>query len=69
MIGALGKGEMSSTQGGNPAPARRCVRVIDIMQREKLDDNALRMGAIMKARLLEIKENCPYVGDVRGRAW
>jgi 4-aminobutyrate aminotransferase/(S)-3-amino-2-methylpropionate transaminase len=67
VIGALGRGEMSSTHGGNPGAGAAVCAIIDIMQREKLADNALRMGAIMKARLVEIGESCPYVGDVRGQ--
>ena len=66
VIGALGHGEMSSTMGGNPVSCAAVVAVIDIMQREKLVENSLRIGEIMKARLLQIKERCPYVGDVRG---
>jgi len=66
VIGALGAGEMSSTMGGNPLASAAVVAVIEIMQREHLADNAARIGAIMKARLLEIQEHCPFVGDVRG---
>jgi 4-aminobutyrate aminotransferase/(S)-3-amino-2-methylpropionate transaminase len=67
VIGALGKGEMSSTQGGNPVSGAAVSAVIDIMQREKLVDNALRMGDVMMKRLREIQERSPYVGDVRGK--
>ncbi|HFB97862.1 MAG TPA: aspartate aminotransferase family protein [Bryobacterales bacterium] len=67
VIGVLGRGEMSSTMGGNPVASAAVSAVIDIMQREKLADNALRIGKIMKARLEEMKEKCPYVGDVRGK--
>jgi len=66
VIGALGQGEMSSTNGGNPVACAAVVAVIEIMEREKLHDNALRIGELMKSRLLQIKEHCPYVGDVRG---
>ena len=66
VIGALGPGEMSSTMGGNPVSCAAVSAVIDIMRREKLEENALRIGALMKARLLAIQERCPYVGDVRG---
>ena len=58
---------MSSTHGGNPVAGAAVCAVIDIMQREKLADNALRMGQIMKSRLLEMQQNCPYAGDVRGQ--
>jgi len=66
VIGALGPGEMSSTMGGNPVSCAAVSAVVDIMRREKLEENALRIGSLMKARLLEIMERCPYVGDVRG---
>jgi 4-aminobutyrate aminotransferase / (S)-3-amino-2-methylpropionate transaminase / 5-aminovalerate transaminase len=66
VIGVLGPGEMSSTMGGNPVSCAAVSAVVDIMRREKLEENALRIGTLMKARLLEIMERCPYVGDVRG---
>ncbi len=66
VISTLGPGEMSSTMGGNPVACAAVSAVVDIMQRERLQDNALRMGALMKSRLLEMKERSPYVGDVRG---
>lgn len=66
VISALGPGEMSSTMGGNPVSCAAVSAVIDIMRREKLEENALRIGQLMKARLLEMKERCAYVGDVRG---
>jgi len=67
LISALGRGEMSSTMGGNPLACAAVATVIDIMKREHLPENALRIGKLMKARLLEMKEKSPYVGDVRGR--
>ena len=66
VIGALGRGEMSSTMGGNPVCCAAVTAVVEIMQKEKLEDNALRMGQLMKARLQQIQEKSPYVGDVRG---
>jgi 4-aminobutyrate aminotransferase-like enzyme len=66
VIGVLGPGEMSSTLGGNPLASAAVSAVVDIMRRERLEENALRMGALMKSRLLEIMEKSPYVGDVRG---
>jgi 4-aminobutyrate aminotransferase len=66
VIGVLGRGELSSTMGGNPVACAAVSAVVDIMRREKLAENALRIGQVMKARLLEMMERCPYVGDVRG---
>lgn len=65
-IGCLNRGEMSSTLGGNPVASAAVTAVVEIMRREKLADNALRMGAMMKARLQEMVAMSPYIGDVRG---
>jgi 4-aminobutyrate aminotransferase/(S)-3-amino-2-methylpropionate transaminase len=67
VIGVLSAGEMSSTMGGNPVACAAVVAVVKIFEEEKLEENALRVGALMKSRLQEIQEKCPYVGDVRGR--
>ena len=66
VIGVLGQGEMSSTMGGNPLASAAVAVVVDIMKREHLVENALRMGNLMMSRLREIKEKSPHVGDVRG---
>ncbi len=49
VISALGRGEMSSTMGGNPVCCAAVTAVVEIMQREKLEENALRMGQLMKS--------------------
>ncbi len=66
VIGVLGAGEMSSTMGGNPMACAAVVAVVEIFEQEKLEQNALRIGALMKRRLEQIQEKCPWVGDVRG---
>ncbi|HNY40898.1 MAG TPA: aspartate aminotransferase family protein [Bryobacteraceae bacterium] len=67
VIGVLSAGEMSSTMGGNPVACAAVVAVVEIFQKEKLEQNALRIGALMKERLERIQGKCPWVGDVRGR--
>ncbi len=67
VIGALGEGEMSSTCGGNPVSSAAALAVMDIIREEGLVENAHRLGDVLKSRLLEIQERCPYLGDVRGR--
>jgi 4-aminobutyrate aminotransferase len=67
VISVLSAGEMSSTMGGNPVAGAAVVAVVEIFEKERLEENALRIGALMKSRLQEIQEKCPYVGDVRGR--
>jgi 4-aminobutyrate aminotransferase / (S)-3-amino-2-methylpropionate transaminase / 5-aminovalerate transaminase len=67
VIGVLSAGEMSSTMGGNPVACAAVVAVIEIFEREKLEQNSLRIGALIKRRLEQIQEKCAWVGDVRGR--
>ncbi len=67
VIGVLASGELSSTNGGNPVASAAVIAVIGVMRREKLAENALRMGEILKPRLLALMEKSPYVGDVRGK--
>jgi 4-aminobutyrate aminotransferase / (S)-3-amino-2-methylpropionate transaminase / 5-aminovalerate transaminase len=67
VIGTLGHGELSSTMGGNPVCCAAVTAVVEILQAEKLEQNALRMGEAMKNRLLKMQERSPYIGDVRGR--
>ena len=67
VIGCLGKGEMSSTVGGNPVSSAAVTAILEVMDQEKPAENALRMGKLMKSRLWEIAEKSRHLGDVRGR--
>ena len=64
---ALGEGEMSSTVGGNPVSSAAVTAVLEIMDEEKLADNATRIGRIMIDRLRAVAEKSRHLGDVRGR--
>ncbi len=66
VISILGRGEMSSTMGGNPLSSAAVIAVANILREEKLAENALRIGGLIKSRLLEIQDRSPYLGDVRG---
>ncbi len=67
VIGHLGQGEMSSTCGGNPLSSAACTAVIEIMERDRLVENAARVGEVLKGRLQEVQEKSAILGDVRGR--
>lgn len=62
----LGKGEMSSTLGGNPVSSAAVIAVLDVFDTEPLVENARTTGAYMREKLESFKADCPYVGDVRG---
>ncbi len=59
-------GEMSSTTGGNPLASAAALAVIDIMEQEKLPENARQMGAYLLQRLDELKMKYECIGDARG---
>jgi 4-aminobutyrate aminotransferase-like enzyme len=66
VFSCLGKGELSSTLGGNPVASAAVSAVLDIYEREPLVENSAKMGAHMKQRLQEMAARCSYLGDVRG---
>jgi 4-aminobutyrate aminotransferase-like enzyme len=57
----------SSSYGGNPLASAAGLASLEIILGEKLAENAARVGAAMLARLREMQERHPFIGDVRGR--
>ncbi len=56
----------SSSYGGNPMAAAAGRAVLEVILKENLVENSRKVGAIIKEKLLELKEESPFVGDVRG---
>jgi 4-aminobutyrate aminotransferase-like enzyme len=56
----------ASTLGGNPVSMTAGLATIDVIEREKLADNATALGAYLKEWLFELKDRHPLIGDVRG---
>jgi len=61
-----GVGEMSSTSGGNPVSCAAALAVFDIIEEEKLLENAQTVGAYMLGRLQGMVEKFEVCGDARG---
>jgi len=59
-------GSLGGTYGGNPIACATALKVIEIMEREKIPQRAARLGERLRARLLEWQESHPQIGDVRG---
>lgn len=55
------------THEKNPVTARAALTTIDIIEEERLVENAARVGALALARLHDMKRRLPAIGDVRGR--
>ena len=67
VFAALGTGEMSSTVGGNPVSSAAVCAIFEVMDEEKIAENALKMGKLMMDGLRAIQERSRCLGDVRGR--
>jgi 4-aminobutyrate aminotransferase len=64
---AFEPGDHLSTFGGNPVSAAAALANINVMQRDKLPEQAAEKGAYIIKRLTEMKEKYPIIGDVRGK--
>ncbi len=60
------KGLTISTFGGNPVTSVAAKATIDLIEEERLMDNAHEVGARFRQGLEELKEKHPVIGDVRG---
>lgn len=58
--------EYFSTFGGNPVACAVGNAVLDVLERERLQDNARVVGGELLSRLSELAKRHPLVGDVRG---
>ncbi|XP_075999919.1 ethanolamine-phosphate phospho-lyase isoform X2 [Genypterus blacodes] len=59
--------EYFNTFGGNPVSCAIGLAVLDVIEREDLQGNALRVGGHLTRLLEKQKEKHPLVGDIRGR--
>jgi len=57
----------SSLFGGNPLACTAALAVLTVLRENNLIENGSRMGNYLLRRLLELKEQYPVVGDVRGK--
>ena len=56
-----------STFGGNPVSCAAAKATINVIQRDKLDKNARKMGKVLRDRLEQLQDKYPKViGEVRG---
>ncbi len=67
IMASLGRGEMSSTTGGNPLSCAAGLAVLDIMEEENLVENSRVVGEYMLGRFTEMADRFEILGDARGR--
>ena len=58
---------MFHTYGANPTCCAAGRAVLEVIARDNMQENARVVGAALLARLEELKERYPAIGDVRGR--
>lgn len=58
--------EFFSTFGGNPVACAAGLAVLDVLEEEKLQENALRVGTHLKSELQALQQKHALVGDLRG---
>ncbi|MGK2881899.1 MAG: aminotransferase [Mycobacterium sp.] len=60
------QGYFFSSAGGSPVSSVVGLTVLDIIEREKLQDNALRVGEHLRTRLTALADRHPIIGAVHG---
>ena len=58
--------EFFSTFGGNPVACAAGLAVLDVLEEERLQEHALRVGRHLIAGLRDLQARHPLIGDVRG---
>ncbi len=59
--------EYFNTYGGNPVSCRAAIAVLDVIENEHLQENALQVGEYFLKRVRELQTKYELIGDVRGR--
>jgi len=59
--------EYFNTYGGNPVSCRAAIAVLDVIEKEHLQENAHKVGLYFLNKLKELGKKYEMIGDVRGR--
>ena len=59
--------EYFNTFGGNPVSCAIATSVFKEVKKEKLQENALKIGVFLKQELIKLSNQFPIIGDVRGQ--
>lgn len=60
-------GQLGTTFGGNHLACTAALAVIDVMESERLVDNAREVGEYLICKLKDLQKSEPHIVDVRGR--
>ena len=60
-------GQLGTTFGGNHLACAAAIAVLDVMEEERLVDNARETGSYLMGQLKALQASCSHITDVRGR--
>lgn len=63
----IAPGEHGSTYGGNPLACAVTIAALQVVEDEKLAENAEAMGQIFRARMIALQKQCSLIEIVRGK--
>lgn len=58
-------GEHGSTYGGNPLACAVAIKALEVLQKYKMGENALKMGELLRTKLQKL--NSPLIKEIRGK--
>lgn len=61
------KGSHTSTFGGNPVACEAALATLEVIEKERLMDNAVQQGMYIQQQLRSLQKRVPLMGDIRGR--
>jgi acetylornithine/LysW-gamma-L-lysine aminotransferase len=67
ILACIGKGEQSSTFGGNPLSCAAGIATIQALREDGLVENATKMGKIFREGLDRLKEKHKIIREIRGK--
>jgi 4-aminobutyrate aminotransferase/(S)-3-amino-2-methylpropionate transaminase len=67
IMDAVHAGGLGGTYGGNPVACAAALASMRMMRELDLAAAARRIGAVILERLLRLQQQCPGIGDIRGR--
>ncbi|WP_405027687.1 4-aminobutyrate--2-oxoglutarate transaminase [Lentibacillus songyuanensis] len=65
ILNAAGPGELGGTYAGSPVACAAALAVIDIMEEENLSQKSEMIGQKIEHKLLSLKEQHDYIGEIR----
>jgi len=66
IIDSLPKGVLGGTFSGNPLSCVAGLEIMNIMERDRIAEKAIKIGKIVKDRFERMKEKYSIIGDVKG---